>query len=268
MTVPFWRYDYAKFWLELPVGVSTQYIQALHRASHEIKCHGEWLKSVKVNYFRSQNPEYETCCIEIWGEWTAVIEKLPYGAWARFLKRLDVRGTLWDVGHDAIVNTGQYLQRHVTSRNVETFSSKPASKRLGRDRGGKGFRIGSRKSDYCAVVYRRTGEPAAIEFRFQGQALIGLIRLNDENHWTENLTVSAWLSLRDYASDSGDRRLSRVYDEAGIGQFWPQYASELPPDKVALQMDFKAVKAQIDADPQSPWNTDEPIPWPGEMEQR
>jgi hypothetical protein len=247
MTVPFWRYDYAKFWLELPTGLAAQYISALHQASHKIKCHGDWLKSFKVNYFRSQRDDYETCCIEIWGEWTTIIEKLPYEQWSRFLRRLDVRGTLWDVGEDAIVSTGQYLQRNVASRNVEVFSSKPASKRLGRDRGGKGFRIGSRKSDYCAVVYRRTGEPSAVEFRFQGQALRGLLRLNHQFYVADDLSFSTWNSLKRLASDSGDRRLSRVYDEAGIGQYWPAYASDLPPESTSLQTTFYAVKAEIDA---------------------
>lgn len=249
MSTVAYRFDYAKFVCTVPRGLWHSYYRAMNEESHKLKLHGEWLRSHKVTAWPSQSPDYETTCIEIWGEWTAIVERLPFDVWAPWLKRLDVRAALWDVSGEAILHTGQTIQRASCGYNVEVFNSKPASKRLGRDRGGQGFRIGSRKSDICAVIYKRTGEPSAVEFRFQGQALRNLLTPNLELAASFGEVCSAWYALRDDARVKGERRLQVAYNAAGIGDYYPTFARVDVEGYSPLQQSFAAIRAELGTDP-------------------
>lgn len=234
------RPDYAKFLIVAPAGTFHQYYAALNRASHETKFHGDWLKSHKVQALPSQNPDYETTAIEIWGEWAGIVRSMPFSLWGKFLKRFDVRAIVWDADGDAVLAVGQRLQRADVGYNVEAFNSKPASKRLGRDRGGKGFRVGSRKSDVCSVVYKRTGEPVAMEFRFQAQVLRNMVEWVNYHLSTDERLFDAWQSLIERCESAGQRRLQLVLERAGIGTYWPVYAKEGRDDYDQLQTSFAA----------------------------
>jgi hypothetical protein len=234
------RPDYAKFTLELPRGLFHQYYEALNRASHETKFHGDWLKSHNVQALPSMDPSRETTVIEIWGEWTGIVRSMPFPEWGRFLRRFDVRGIVWDADGDAVLAVGQRLQRANCRYNVECFSSKPASKRKGRDRGGKGFRIGSRKSDVCLVVYKRAGEPVAQEYRMQAQVLRNMVSMTIRAQQGVQEVVDMWQMLIDRCSGAGQKRLNGVLEQAGIGTYWPTYAQEGRDDYDQVQTSFAA----------------------------
>jgi hypothetical protein len=137
------------------------------------------------------------------------------------LKRVDVRAILWDADEEAVLALGQSIQRNETAYNVEVFNSRPASKREGRDRGGKGFRVGSRKSDLCIVVYKRTGEPTAIEYRFQGQMLREVLKQLKEQADVARSWEGASLLLQQKLQVIGTHRFSNVMERAGHGTYWP-----------------------------------------------
>jgi len=238
------RPDYAKFLLHTPNGTWHQYYEALNRASHETKFHGDWLKSHKVVALPSQNPDYELTAIEIWGEWAGLVRSMPFSVWGKSLKRLDIRAIVWDADGDAVLAVGQRLQRADVGYNVETFHSKPASKRHGRDRGGQGFRVGSRKSDVCTVVYKRSGDPVAIEYRFQGQVLRNMVEWVQYHLSTDEVLFDAWENLIDRGTSAGQRRLALVLERAGIGTYWPVYAKESRDDYDQLQTSFAAELAE------------------------
>lgn len=216
-----YRIDYAKFLITCAPENWHHYYSELNRESHEMKCSGEWLKSHKVNrLWYNADAGLETWSVDIWGEWAIIVDRLPIN-WVECLKRLDVRATIWDADKDTILNIGQHLQRHVTSHNINVFSTKPASKRLGRDRGGVGFAIGSHKSDLRITTYKRTGEPVAQEFQCSG-AMLDRLR-NDllskyANVWQ---TYSIWVGLKHMIEAEGQKRLARVMESAGIGTYWP-----------------------------------------------
>ena len=234
------RPDYAKFVLELPRGLFHQYYELLNKESHKMKFHGDWLKSHKVVALPNNDPDRDTTVIEIWGEWAGLVRSVPFSTWGPMLRRFDVRAIVWDADEDAVLAVGQRLQRADIGYNVEVFNSKPASKRLGRDRGGKGFRIGSRKSDCCLVVYKRTGEPAATEYRFQHHALRAMID-NTLHEWTGHEAVrDLWGMLVQRCEAAGQRRLSRCLERGGIGTYWPVYRSSGRDDYEQLQTSFAA----------------------------
>lgn len=246
-TVQF-RYDYAKFLVTIPGDLWAQYYGELNRESHECKFHGEWLKSHKVNrlWFNPQNG-YETWSIDIWGEWAGIVNRLPVN-WFGMLKRADVRAIVWDADKDTILDLGQHLQRHVTSHNVNVFSTKPASKRLGRDRGGVGFAIGSHKSDLRITCYKRTGEPVAQEFQCSGAMLARLAATVQQLLGPTAGTVDLWRLLRLEIEKEGNKRLGRVLESGGIGTAWPIIGPSTIPTLADTQHTFIAEVGDIIAD--------------------
>jgi hypothetical protein len=248
-TVTF-RYDYAKFLIQCPSDMWSHWYHELTRESHEMKCKGEWLKSHKVNrlWFNKDNG-METWSIDIWGEWASIIERLPM-QWIQFLKRADVRAIVWDATEDTIIDIGQHLQRHVTSHNVNVYSTKPASKRLGRDRGGKGFAIGSHKSDLRVTCYKRTGEPCAQEFQVSGAMLARCVRecLEQGKYYTG--AYSIWEGLKGKLEKAGNQRLQVVLERGGVGTSWPilgaHYIAPLDPVQAAFITEIADIIADDD----------------------
>lgn len=244
-----YRFDYLNLILDTPVGTFNQYYNALSAEGKRV-CGGQekWDKSHKVQALHTMRGEWERTKVDVWGEAADLIRALPWHVWSQFIKRLDVRAILWDVEEDAVLYTGQRLQRNVSSLNVEVFSSKPASKRLGRDRGGKGFRIGSRKSDVCVVVYKRTREPAAQEFRFQGQALRNIIAAIDEDKSSLDNVIDLWALASSECVTRGNRRMERALNEAGIGTYWPLFDHLQDKDYEALQTSFQTYVQTVERD--------------------
>lgn len=257
-----YRWDYVKLMVTHPIGSFSAYHAHLTAAARPfVKDQLAWDKSHKVIPWHSQHESLATTIVEVWGEAAELVKRLDWDIWHGAVKRLDVRAILWEVEEDAIIGTGQRMQRMVSSLNVEVFSAKPASKRLGRDRGGKGFRLGSRKSDVCCVVYKRTGEPAAQEFRFQGQALINALRAVHEQFGPKSNVLDCWLALQNDFIRRGQRRLERGLEEAGIGVYWPLFDHKSAADYEGLQMSMQTYAATKDAAEHNPDN------WPGEWDE-
>lgn len=219
-TVTF-RPDYAKFLIECEPDLWHHYYTELTRESHEYKAAGEWLKSHKVNrLWFNKEAGLETWSIEIWGEWTGLVDRLPQ-AWFLFLRRYDVRAIIWDATRDTILDLGQHLQRNITSHNVNVYNTRPATKRLGRDRGGVGFAIGSHKSDLRITCYKRTGEPVAQEFQCSGTMLSRMVTKVWNDLHTKGGQVNLFKALEREVRSAGERRLNRVLEAAQVGTYWP-----------------------------------------------
>jgi len=234
MSVVRYRPDYAKFVFTVPSGTWHQYSQRFHEVSHTRKYQAEWLKSHKMScWYGDAVSGNETWSVDIWGEWAGIVELLPVAFFLN-LRRFDLRATIWDCDDDTIINIGQHLQRHVTSHNINVFSTKPASKRLGRDRGGKGFAIGSHKSDLRVTVYKRSGEPAAQEFQCSGAMLKNSVELIAQGGYGREQVIDVWSALRSRIQSQGEIRVAKVFNSARIGTYWPiLQTQELPdlPDK-------------------------------------
>lgn len=231
-TVTF-RPDYAKFMFECEPEVWNHIYRAANETSHLMKFKGEWLKSHKTQrLWYNAEKGTETWTLEIWGEWAGIVEKLP-ADWLLSLKRYDVRAIVWDATEDTILDLGQHMQRVVTSHNINVYATKPATKRLGRDRGGKGFAIGSHKSDLRITCYKRTGEPVAQEFQCTG-AMLARLKLGAWDWYQKTgRTIDIWKNLGKRLEAEGNKRLVVVLERAGIGTYWPTIGAhdmpELPP---------------------------------------
>lgn len=234
-----WRWDYAEFIVVCPRGTFGQYYDHLSRAAMGRKWgNASWDASHKVQALHNFTPDWDRTKVSIWGECTGVVDLLDYAVWSSWVGRLDVRATQWDVDGEAVLHTGQRLQRTISTRNIEVFSSKNASKRLGRDRGGKGFRIGSRKSDFCIVCYKRAQEPAATEYRIKGQALLNALHRIEDGWDVYSKLNNVWSYLKEDIVAQGEKRFGSVMKEAGIGEFWGLWSKRGLDDYEALQSSF------------------------------
>jgi len=242
------RPDYAKFVLEMEPDRFHQYYEALCAMSHTRKYHGEFLKSHKIQRLWGNPDGLETWTIEIWGEWAGLVSALTSPTWILALKRFDVRAIAWDTNEDTIVNLGQHLQRHVSSYNVNVYSTRPGSKRQGRDRGGKGFAIGSHKSDLRVTVYKRTGEPGAVEAQCSGAMLRRLVRNSIAVVPLSSDCSETWQELSDQIITLARARFNRVLELAGIGEYWPVVGAPVLPNVDPMQSAFIAQIELTDAD--------------------
>jgi hypothetical protein len=215
------RIDYAKFLVEAKPEVWNHMYRVLCEASHERKFAGEFLKSHKTNrlWFNAEKG-LETWSLELWGEWAGLVTSLP-NYWVLWLRRMDVRAVVWDATKDTVLDLGQHMQRTVTSHNINVYNTKAASKRLGRDRGGVGFAIGSHKSDLRITCYKRTGEPVAQEFQCTGAMLRNIVEDVTAAGIVDDETRSAWGAIAVRIQERGNSRLARVLESCGIGTYWP-----------------------------------------------
>lgn len=251
-----WRPDYAKFLITCHYENWHHFYAILNNASHEFQASGEWLKSHKVNrLWGNKDNGMETWSVDIWGEWAGVIRSLP-AEWAEWLKRVDVRATIWDATEDTILDVGQHMQRNVTSHNINVFSTKKASKRLGRDRGGVGFAIGSHKSDLRITTYKRTGEPVAQEFQCSGAMLKAVVGEAAARYARSRGTTDIWVDIAFRIQTRGAQRLERVLDNAGIGIYWPVLGTEGAPKLPPIQSGFIAELPETNDEYQWPHEAD------------
>jgi len=243
-TVTF-RPDYAKFLIEAEPEVWNHMYRVFCETSHLIKCAGEFLKSHKTNrLWYNAEKGMETWSLEVWGDWTSIVSVLP-ADWVLSLKRFDVRAIVWDASKETILDLGQHMQRNVTSHNINVYSTKPASKRLGRDRGGVGFAIGSHKSDLRITCYKRTGEPVAQEFQCTG-AMLARLKLEAWDWYQKTgKTIDIWVNIGKRIEKQGNKRLMRVLESAGVGTYWPTIGAndipQLPPLQASLLVELSDI---------------------------
>lgn len=214
-----WRFDYAKFKFTTDVTHFYSLLGEIKAAYALFDPKGDFDRYHKVNAF--QNVQHGTMdyFIDIWGEAAGLVWYLPREPYFNCLKRCDVRAIEHEMTEDEILYGGQALQRHSGKYNINVYSTKPGTKRMGRDRGGKGFAIGSHKSDLRVTYYKRSREQSAVEYQFSGQKLINCIRevlrVDEELHFGS----SSWDALKRLLVDNGDKRVIDVLESSGIGTF-------------------------------------------------
>ncbi len=248
-TVTF-RPDYAKFMVVCEPDRWNHLYQSFCAISHEVKFTAEFLKSHKVNrLWYNADSGMETWVIEIWGEWAGIVEKMDVH-WVGRLKRFDVRAIVWDANQDTVLDLGQHLQRNINRHNINVYNTKAASKRLGRDRGGVGFAIGSHKSDLRITTYKRTGEPVAQEFQCTGAMLKRLVEKTLADVGYLSAVRSPWVYLNKLIQAEGQKRLQQVLESAGIGTYWPivgaQDIPNVPPTQSAFIPELTDILADDD----------------------
>jgi hypothetical protein len=165
------RVDYLKFLVVLPVEEVIKWKRvwyALFDDDHIASGgpHHATVGSVK----RAENGDY-MYAFEAWGDVCANVVDLPFDQWAPYLHRVDIRRAV-DVTQPGLDVLYSWLRENCgDNRNIQQFNTKPRSKRGGRNAGGIGLQVGSHKSDFRIVVYKRHGEVGAVEVNLAGDVL-------------------------------------------------------------------------------------------------
>lgn len=166
------------------------------------KCH-------KVNVFHNRASKRNYYIIDIWDIGSEIFYDIAeqYG---NNVQRVDIRHSVPAATKDDIIDSGHFLQKGVTSWNVNVYNTKPASKRMGRDRGGIGFAIGSHKSDLRVTKYIRGREQGALEYQVQGKQLRKALELARE----EKAATATPLGVGDLWADNLDAMGHHRYTSA------------------------------------------------------
>lgn len=86
--------------------------------------------------------------------------------WFRRCTRVDYRTPLRELAAaDLDRASAYYLLTRAKQRNIAALDTQPRRKAVGRDVGGKGITLASRKSGVCGAIYRRGAELPAYELR-------------------------------------------------------------------------------------------------------
>lgn len=211
-----WRFDYAKFKFVTSSEHFNELYAEIKAAARLFDAKADFSKSHKINVFRNTSHTTYDYFVDIWGEFAGLVQYLPREPYFNCLKRCDVRAHEFDLTNEEIVYTGQVLQRPISQYNINVYSTRETTKRMGKDRGGKGFAIGSHKSDLRITYYKRKGEVSAVEYQFAGQKLITCLRsvlaVDEELHFG----TSSWLDLKGKLSEEGGKRERHVFAHAGL----------------------------------------------------
>lgn len=251
MSVAMWRHDYLKFVVTCPIGTSHVWVDELREAYRITFPKGDFDRCSNVHAMYSMSDRFETTLIDVWGEGAELVRYLNFDHWAPFLQRMDARGEDWDASEEAVQNLGIHLTTHLTKWNVHLYNTKNASKRKGRDRGGKGFTVGSRKSQFHFTIYKRNGEKVAIEYRMSGARLGTAAKLVEEILGKKAGTVDLWQALQREIIIEGEKRLAECFENTGLGTYYPTWSSETVPELPPAQHTFDTMRAMMGTDPDS-----------------
>ena len=159
------HHDHAQQWY---AEAMTHWLAEEQRAGRHLR--GGWKPQAQFNTSTKERQYY----VEIWGEMAHKWLMMNY--WripGLIVTRLDVRYTLESATEQGLASfVAAAASMDKGRRNVQTFNSKSRVKKsTARNSGGRGLAIGSHKSDKRVSLYKRAGEPVAIECQLQGDFL-------------------------------------------------------------------------------------------------
>lgn len=220
------RVDYAKFNFsatpERAQELYRSFIETVHAQPERVQRAGGW----KLNALGPLGVGPRRYNLEVWGLVTQCIYLLPPEPWVGMLTRVDYRAVLWEVTDTDLMAVGTALAQADCSYNVHVFSTKKRQKKGGRDAGGKGFAIGSHKSDLRISFYRHPNEQPAQEYQLSGEMLrrLKLAALRDTSGEYSVRHILA--SICDQVKVIGAARTARVFEAGGLGTAWPDFGHE------------------------------------------
>lgn len=216
----FFQWDYLSIGFEMEPDLFHTYLTTLEELGEKHLGREVWINGTKVRAMGAVDGAKRRYFFSAWGRAARIVQYLPV-TWAPFVRRLDVK--CWEAGltgaqADTIGNT---LLTSKPAYNITVINSKPRRKTDDRDAGGKGFAIGSHKSDLRVSSYTRGGAPYCLEFQCKGDMLDRILNncLRDTMVRGDNLVF--WSCVKEQIQACGGARYTRALSAAGIGQYVP-----------------------------------------------
>lgn len=142
--------------------------QRLQASASEFGAKSQYFKITVLGGGRTVGSRYVVECVGPVAEYLSL--RIPL-AWFRRLTRIDFRSELRTLAaSDLDRASAYYLLSKEKQRNIAALDTRPRKKAVGRDAGGKGISLASRKSGVGGTIYRRGKELPAYEFRVVNKA--------------------------------------------------------------------------------------------------
>lgn len=201
--------------------------------------------------YNNDRPQFKVRALGGWGTveryytlecWGPICEYVPLLAgqhWLANLERVDFKAVARGVSIVGNYTTGMLLGLADTAPLVQTFNKPAKSKQGSTDGGGKGWAIGSHKSDLRISGYSKSQSPVGLEFQSTG-TMLQRFKQNIVADMVRGDTFDALLSrLQAQVCAVAYARLSKKFKDANLIH---ELANYLPQD-----LSTEALQAMADA---------------------
>lgn len=165
------RFDYVRIIFRIDWDAfQAQIVPQVRLVERQCRAHVEDATTYTMAPLGTDAQDVARYALDVWGELADYfLLQMPVGWWD-LVYRLDLRYSDPAITKSAVAGIGAFFTtKEPGPTGINTFNTPGARKNNKRDVGGRGIRIGSRKSDKHAVLYKRASEQGAFEFRVQGK---------------------------------------------------------------------------------------------------
>jgi hypothetical protein len=243
MSVVVFNPDYAKWSLPVPQDLWESYWTLFQGQWSRSNPGIAFEKTGKVTVLNAAQNRPKLYIIEVWGEASKIVRDFTAPVWFDRLTRLDMKAQVYGVTRQGNYELGMELGRADGHLGVDAFNRPPRTKRNGRDAGGKGFRVGSKKADLCITSYARPSSHVGLEFQCKDTMLKRLIKkVNDR--WQNNANNAAKIDfLFEEIAPIAYARLSQKFVQAELAERLALYLPDSEYAPILHNVVSKVVKA-------------------------
>jgi hypothetical protein len=211
----YYRWDYLKLMFECEADLFHTYLGELEKLAEERIGNRLWRQGCRVKALGETEAGKRRYVIVVQGSAANIATHLPFRWWPH-VRRLDVKATDLPYTDDEVHNLRVCLLKKPNPYNIVAMNSKDRVKNDKRDAGGRGFSIGSHKSDLRVAMYRRGKEGVGLEFQCKDEMLRRLLNRHAGAFPPQEHPSTFWLTLKDDIIAAGEQRFARSFQAAGL----------------------------------------------------
>src|SRR6185369_1649304 len=211
----YYRWDYVKLQFEMEADRFHTYLAQLDAIGQERVGLNRWKGAIRVKAGGETDTGRRRYWVSIHGPSALVVNFLPF-AWWPYVTRLDVKATDLPYDDQEVHQMRVKLLAKPNPYNIVAMNSQDRLKNDKRDAGGRGFSIGSHKSDLRVAMYRRGREGVGLEFQCKDDTLERLQKKHAKAFPPSEHPSTYWLQLKQDIIACGEQRFARSFAAAGV----------------------------------------------------
>jgi len=216
MSTQYYRWDYVKLLFEMEPDRFHTYLSRLEELGSAHIGTNRWKGAMRVKMLGALDKDKRRYMVTVYGTAAYIVNFLPF-AWWPFVRRLDVKASDLPYSDEEVHALRTRLLATDNPYNIVAMNSRDRLKNDKRDAGGRGFSIGSHKSDLRCSMYRRGREGVGLEFQCKDEMLKRLLERHAPAFPQSEHPSTFWLTLKDDIIAAGEQRFARALTSAGLG---------------------------------------------------
>lgn len=233
MTVEGFGYDYAKWTFRVEQDLFHQHYEHFRECLHRVYSGGDINDTHHVHIHGGYGAIEKWYTLEVWGDAAEVVKLLVGPRWWTNLDRVDVKGVVWDLSPEQNAANGLMLAMQGCQYMVNTYNQKERRKKNGKSAGGKGFAIGSHKSDLRISAYNRPNTDVGLEFQCSG-AMLTRLQAHTISQFIQGVSNRVlFTGLAQSIQAVGYGRFRNAFEKAGLALQIEAYLPRDPGDAAA-----------------------------------